>query len=695
MISFGVKYWFILLLTAFVAAAGLVYLLYSTNKNNEELTKGQRYLLMTFRFFSFTLTAFLLLSPFVKSLKKTVRNPLIIAAWDNSGSVGAAADSAMQVTEMNRLKNMISKELGNDYSVINYTFGQKTTYNGEINFSEKRSDYSDLVNTLNNNHFNENIGALLLAGDGIYNHGKNPLNMLDDITFPVYSIGFGDTTEITDARIQTVKTNRTAFSGNRFPVVVDSRFIKLHGQALKLTIFEGDKEVAQDVIVPNSTDYFNSTEFILEAGDPGLKRFTAVLETAENEENIRNNTEQFVVNVLESKQKILILSDGYHPDIGAVKNTLEKQKSYDVSVFTEEPYPSNFSDFNLVILNQLPTSGKSMSDIINKEENKKTPLLFIIGGKTFLPQLNALAHGVNIRPRAGSKEDAQAALNSSYSAFSTSENLREVVEKFPPLTVHFANYELDPAFNILLYQKIKNIETGSPLIATGIHQNKKVGFLFGEGIWRWRLNNYFQNQTHSQFGELIGKLIQYLALRENEDNFIVNYDLIYAETDPVLFSAEVYNEIFERIPNEEVSISISSESGEELNFIFDVRDNGYYLNAGNLPVDNYHFSAEVTTGDQTRKKSGNFVVTPVNIENLVTRANHSMLYQLSSETGGSFYTLEETGTLSEEIKKSRTLKPVSYFQEMITELINLRWLFPVILVLLSVEWFLRKYWGIY
>ncbi len=650
---------------------------------------------MAFRFLSFTLTAFLLLSPFIKSLKKTVQNPLIIAAWDNSGSVGAAADSAMQVTEMNRLKNMISKELGNDYSVINYTFGQKTTYNGEINFSEKRSDYSDLVNTLINNHFNENIGALLLAGDGIYNHGKNPLNMLDDITFPVYSIGFGDTTEITDARIQTVKTNRTAFSGNRFPVVVDSRFIKLQGQALKLTIFEGNKEVAQDVIIPNSTDYFNSTEFILEAGDPGLKRFTAVLETAENEENIRNNTEQFVVNVLESKQKILILSDGYHPDIGAVKNTLEKQKSYDVSVFTEEPYPSNFSDFNLVILNQLPTSGKSMADIINKEENKRTPLLFIIGGKTFLPQLNALAHGVNIRPRAGSKEDAQAALNSSYSVFSTSENLKEVVEKFPPLTVHFANYELDPAFNILLYQKIKNIETGSPLIATGIHQNKKVGFLFGEGIWRWRLNNYFQNQTHSQFGELIGKLIQYLALRENEDNFIVNYDLIYAETDPVLFTAEVYNEIFERIPNEEVSILISSESGEELNFIFDVRDNGYYLNAGNLPVGNYHFNAEVTTGDQTHKKSGNFVVTPVNIENLVTRANHSMLYRLSSETGGSFYTPEETGTLSEEIKKSRTLKPVSYFQEMITELINLRWLFPVILVLLSVEWFLRKYWGIY
>jgi len=72
-----------------------------------------------------------------------------------------------------------------------------------------------------------------------------------------------------------------------------------------------------------------------------------------------------------------------------------------------------------------------------------------------------------------------------------------------------------------------------------------------------------------------------------------------------------------------------------------------------------------------------------------------MLYQLASRSGGNFYLPEQTSQLIEEINNSNQLKPQSYFQEMINELLNLRWLFFVFLLLLSLEWFLRKYWGIY
>jgi hypothetical protein len=482
LISFGIKYWFVFFLVLLVAAAGIVFILYYRNKYNRELTKNQRTILMVLRFFSYSLIAFLLLSPFIKTLKRMVQNPLIIAAWDNSGSVTSTGDSLQLTNEMIQLKNRISDELGSNYNLVHYTFGQETKFDGEINFSEKKSDYSNLINTLNNNHFNENIGALLLAGDGIYNQGKNPVNMLENINFPVYSIGLGDTIEITDARIQGIKANRTSFSENRFPVEIDTRFLKLQNRSLKLTVYEGEKEVAQTVITPSTNDYFQTQEFILDAGDPALKRFTATIEVTENEKNTRNNTDHFVVNVLENKQKILILSDGSHPDIGAIKNTLEQQKSYEVSVFTEEPFPSNFSDFNLVILNQLPTSGKSMANIAGNDAGERVPLLYIVGRKTFLPQLNALATGVQINPLAGSGEEAQATVNPSYATFTVSENLREVAPKFPPLLVPFANYRLESEFNVLLYQKVKNIETGKPLIATGVQNGKKNRLYF------WRRN---------------------------------------------------------------------------------------------------------------------------------------------------------------------------------------------------------------
>lgn len=695
MISFGTEYWFAFLIAAIVATTGVVFILYFRNKDNRELTKNQVRILMALRFVSFFLIAFLLLSPFLKSTKKIVQNPVIIAAWDNSGSVVSTGDSANTAQTVEEIKENINSNLGSDYSLVNYTFGEETGLADELSFSDKKSDYSQLITAIRNNHFNDNVGAIIIAGDGIYNQGKNPVNMAGEITSPVYTIGLGDTTVIADARIQAVRVNRTSFSGNKFPVEVDVAFSKLTSQPLNLSIYQGDAKLAETVVTPPNNDFFYSHRFILDSGEPGLKHFTARIETAENERNTANNRSEFVVNVLENKQKILILSDGPHPDNGAIKNTLEQQKSYEVSIFYEAPYPSNFSDFNLVVLNQLPTSGISMAGLIEESQNNRAPLLFIVGNQTFIPQLNALSAGAEIEPLAGSAEEVQAIINPAYGTFTLSESFREIVPRFPPLLAPFANYNLEPEFTTLLYQKINNIETSKPLVATGVFNGRKTGFIFGEGIWKWRLNNYYINQNHDQFNELVNQLVQYLALRENEDNFIIDFQPVYAEIDDVILKAEVYNDAFERITSEEVNIEIVNEQGEEFRFTFDVQGDSYTLNAGKLPVGNYNFNSEVTLGNETFTETGNFTVTAVNIENVVTRANHRMLYQLATGSGGKFYLPGETERLIEEIKNSNRLKPQSYFQEKINELLNLRWLFFVLLLFLSVEWFLRKYWGIY
>jgi hypothetical protein len=247
----------------------------------------------------------------------------------------------------------------------------------------------------------------------------------------------------------------------------------------------------------------------------------------------------------------------------------------------------------------------------------------------------------------------------------------------------------------LLYQKVKNIETSKPLIATGTLNGRKTGYIFGEGIWRWRLYNYYFNQTHDEFNELVNQLVQYLALRENEDNFMIDFQPVYAEIDDIILKAEVYNDAFERITTEEVNIDIVNDAGEEFHFTFDVQGDNYSLNAGKLPVGNYSFESEVTIGNETYTETGSFAVTAVNLENVVTRANHRMLYQLASQSGGNFFLPGQANQLVDKIENSNQIKPVSYFQEMVNELLNLRWLFFVFLLLLSVEWFLRKYWGIY
>ena len=68
---------------------------------------------------------------------------------------------------------------------------------------------------------------------------------------------------------------------------------------------------------------------------------------------------------------------------------------------------------------------------------------------------------------------------------------------------------------------------------------------------------------------------------------------------------------------------------------------------------------------------------------------------MANQTGGKFFLSDETDELLRLLKNNKTIKPVSYFQELVNEVLNLKWIFFLILSLLSVEWFLRKYWGIY
>ena len=683
------------MLAIVIAAAGTVLLVYYKNRDNSELTRKQVNILAVLRFLSFFFVAVLLLSPFLKSLKKITRNPLIILAVDNSASVKSNPDSIKIMEDISQLAGQLESSAGNDFAFVKYVFGEETRANETAGFTDKRSDYSKMLNTVINNHFNENVAALIVTGDGIYNQGKNPVNLIADLSFPVYSVGAGDTTEIKDARIQDIRVNRTSFSGNRFPVEIDARFTKLKGKSLKITVFTGGTEVASTIVTPPNQNYFHTQEFVLEAGSPGLKHYSVVVEVVDGERNTQNNKSVFVINVLDKKQKILILSDGPHPDIGAIKYTLDQQTTYDVSVFTEEPYPANLTDYNLVILNQLPTTGKSIAEILNQAAKGRIPTLFIVGNKTFIPQLNALGAGVTIKPLAGTGEEAQPSFNPVFASYTISDDLKEMIPRFPPLQVAFADYETDPSLMSLFNQRIMNIETAKPLLAAGSFNGRKTGFIFGEGIWRWRLYDYSVNLNQSLFNELISQLVQYLALRQNEDNFVVSFKPVYAETDEIIFNAEVYNDVFERVNTSEVKMEIENSSGEKFDFVFDVKGKDYYLNAGHLPVGDYSFTAKVDLGGKTFTETGIFTVTPVNLENIDLQANHKMLFQLAEGTGGKFFNLGQTDELINEIAKSNRLVATSYFQEMVNELLNLKWIFAMILILLSVEWFLRKYWGIY
>jgi hypothetical protein len=114
---------------------------------------------------------------------------------------------------------------------------------------------------------------------------------------------------------------------------------------------------------------------------------------------------------------------------------------------------------------------------------------------------------------------------------------------------------------------------------------------------------------------------------------------------------------------------------------------------GILPIGNYRYNASTTVGSITQKIKGQFTVIPLQVEFLQTKANHQLLNELAAETGGALFFPNQLNDLEKTLRNNENIKPIVYEQETVKSWINLKWIFFLVLTLLSIEWFIRKWNG--
>ena len=687
-INFEPNYSGLFVALSIILAVGISYFIYFRNTDSVSLTTTQKTFLAILRGLSLFLIFLFLLSPLIERTKKIKQLPIIAVAFDNSQSVKSFAASYDELVKM--LKNKFI----DDYQLEFWSFGAKVENTESFTGTDRRSDYGQMLKTLKNNYLNKNIGALILFGDGIYNQGQDPENFASGLKFPVYSIGVGDTTRKTDASIRNVKTNKIAFLKNKFPVEIELKFSKLKNKIAYIDIENNHKSVYSTTVSITSDDDFKLEFANLEASKVGMQHYKIKIRPFEGEANLKNNEYEFVIQIMENKQKILMLSDGPHPDLGAIRISVKELQNYDVKILTGNTIPDSLASYSLIILNQLPSVKNVASKLLNTIKESRIPVLFLVGPNSMLAQLNSLDMGLKISASTNT-EEVQSAFDSNFSLFVLSDATKEIIESSPPLLSPFGNTELATTIQNLAYQNIRNIRTNKTMMAFGADKGRKVGFIVGEGLWRWRLYDFQVNGNHEAFDELVQKTIQYLALKENEDNFNVYHPALFQETDNIELTAELYNDSYQLVNSPDVSIRIKNDSLKEFTYLFDRTDDYYRLNAGNLEPGDYTFEADTKLGTQSFTEKGNFSIVKNEIEIQNNQADFGVLFQLSQQTGGQFYPFENRGSLFDAIKTNKQITVQQHKQTLQTEWINLKGLFFLLILLLGAEWFYRKYWGIY
>ena len=159
--------------------------------------------------------------------------------------------------------------------------------------------------------------------------------------------------------------------------------------------------------------------------------------------------------------------------------------------------------------------------------------------------------------------------------------------------------------------------------------------------------------------------------------------------------AEVYNDNFELINAPDVSITIVNQDKKSFPFTFSKTDKAYSLTAGIFAPGDYHYKAQVKIGEKLYTADGDFSVNALQVEQNETVADHQMLNTLSQKTGGQLFYPSQLSELSALLQSHNDIKTVSYSQMKLIDLVNLKAIFFLLLVMLSMEWFFRKRSGGY
>jgi hypothetical protein len=78
-----------------------------------------------------------------------------------------------------------------------------------------------------------------------------------------------------------------------------------------------------------------------------------------------------------------------------------------------------------------------------------------------------------------------------------------------------------------------------------------------------------------------------------------------------------------------------------------------------------------------------------------TVADHHLLYTLAKNHSGEMMYPADFDKLAEKLEAREDVKSVSYTEKKLDDLLNLKWIFFLLLILLSSEWFIRKRNGAY
>ncbi len=606
--------------------------------------------------------------------------PILSVLVDNSKSIPFFKEGENVKEIISKIKN--TNNLKEEFFINEFTFGNNLQVLDSLSFSDPETNIANAIIGVNE-LYKEKIAPIILITDGNQTIGTSYefLNTKQ----PIYPIVIGDTTKYVDVKITQLNVNKYSYIKNKFPVEILLNYEGDENVDTQFSIFSKGKTVFRKKVSFSSANKSVTITANLTSTKEGLQYYTASVRKINNEKNIKNNTKNFSVEVIDEQTKVLVLSAVLHPDLGVLKKSIESNKQRSVDVFLIDDFKNQINDYQLVILYQV---NNKFTSIIKELKQNNSNYLLVSGPNTDWSFINKQQFGF-AKNSIHKIENYNAIYNNGFLTF-----LQEDIgfSNYPPLKDKFGEVLISKKHQTLLHQNINGIQTNQPLLTTFDINNQKSAVLFGEGIWKWRAASFLNSNSFEDFDKFIGSLIQYLASTKKRNRLEINADNLYPANSTISISAFYTDKNYQFDARAALEISVINKETKKVTKIpMSLVANSYQVEIENLSSGDYNYSIEVL--DQKIKKHGRFKITDYQIEEQFTNANVNKLRQLALKSGGKLYYKDEIDVLVKDLLANNDFYTVQKSSIKQQNLIDFKWVLFLLLALFTAEWFIRKYYG--
>ncbi|BBM72633.1 VWA domain-containing protein [Rhodothermus marinus] len=701
---------YVLLLSLTVAFAVWTY------RRTHTLTRRQRLLLTLLRSTTLGLVLTLLADPLLVRTERRQTPPELALLIDDSASMPLAArDSSRQLAR--QLQQALPWDALRTARLHVYGLGatlhplpdEPRHLTDSLRFRQTRTDLNQAILEVQQRH--PHLRAIVLISDGQFNTGPSPLYSAERLGIPIFTVAVGDTARPRDIWIDRIETNTLAYTRTRLPVTAHLQARGFAGAEVTIRLEVDGREIERRRHTFSAQEERATVTFTYEPQQPGLHRLRVYVDPISGEFLDSNNGENTVVRVLERRRRILLLGAAPEPDLANLQRLLAQNADLEVTTrvqrddrrFYGGPLPDSLNAFDLIILAGYPGREASTTDLERiAAAAERIPLLFLLSPQTDLRRLSALAEVLPARPDQILPGHVNVAFQlrpeaRTHAVFDLPGGIPDALEQLPPLRTTLSTWTVAPDARLLAVARSTDGATSAPLLVVQERSGHRRAVLLGSGTWRWSSLPDAFDELRAFWETLLNNLIQWLtAPTENQQVRIRPERDTFGEDEPVRLLGEVYDERLAPVSDATVTVEVWDADSTRYPFRMESTGNGRYrLEIDNLPQGLYRYRGEARRGTELLgRDSGYFAVGATTLEYKTPWADWNLLRQLAGRTGGRFLTLSEAPTLATTLQQAGLLTPSE-------TLVQAEWrprmTWPplvLIILLLTIEWVLRKHFGI-